>query len=53
MYGQDINTLNVYVTASGQANNRGAPAWTRSLNQGNLWKQAQVTINPTGSYQVR
>jgi len=52
MYGADVNTLNVYMTAGGQSSTRGSPVWTQSFNQGNSWKMGAATINPTGSYQV-
>lgn len=52
MYGVDVNTLNVYVTSAGQTYTNGQKVWTRSFNQGNQWKQAQVTISPTSAYQV-
>ncbi|XP_052218667.1 sushi, von Willebrand factor type A, EGF and pentraxin domain-containing protein 1-like isoform X2 [Dreissena polymorpha] len=52
MYGTSIGTLNVYVTASGQTNNRPSPAFTLSGDQGNQWKKANVTMSPTGNYQI-
>jgi len=52
MYGADINTLNVYVTPGGQPTSLGNPVWSRSLNQGNKWKVAKVTITPNNNYQV-
>lgn len=53
MYGVHINTLNVYVQASGNLGpTLSNPVWTRKGTQGNQWKQGKVPINPVGSYQV-
>ena len=42
MYGRDIKTLNVY--------NGGNVIWTKSGNQGNAWKKAEVSIS--GNFDV-
>ena len=52
MYGVDTNTLNVYVAPGGQPNSRGQALWSRSFNQGNIWHKGQVSLYPSGDYQV-
>ena len=42
MNGIDINALNLY--------NDGVKIWSKSGQQGNMWKKAEVTI--TGKYDV-
>lgn len=37
MYGSNIKTLNIY--------NRGTVVWTKSGNQGKVWKKGEVSIN--------
>ncbi|XP_042189083.1 MAM domain-containing glycosylphosphatidylinositol anchor protein 1 [Callorhinchus milii] len=51
MYGKHIGTLNVWVRAL-QSNTVEVQVWTLSGNQGNQWKQANVTINPVGPFQI-
>ncbi|KAH3887697.1 hypothetical protein DPMN_011715 [Dreissena polymorpha] len=52
MYGTDINTLLVY-QKSQQGTGLGNNIWKKSGNQGNLWVQATVTLQPqTGGYKV-
>lgn len=53
MYGIHVGSLNVYMTPGGASSNKGNAIWTRSFNQGNVWRRGQVTLNPSGSYQVR
>lgn len=45
-------TLNALLKQKGQTTSEG-PAWSLSGNQGDLWKQAKVSIHPTASFQVR
>ncbi|XP_025084912.1 MAM and LDL-receptor class A domain-containing protein 1-like [Pomacea canaliculata] len=45
MRGSGIGTLNVYTMAQNQLPQLPSPAWTRSADQGNEWKQAEVTIH--------
>ena len=42
MYGTNINKLNIY--------NGGNEIWTKSGNQGNAWKKAEVSV--TGNFDV-
>ncbi|CAF3344308.1 unnamed protein product [Rotaria sp. Silwood1] len=41
MYGEDVDTLNVYIQIDGE---RGEPVWTRSGNQGDVWSKGQYSI---------
>ena len=49
MYGSQVRTLNVYVTAD---SNLGTPVWTKSGTQGRQWKMASVDYN-LGSKQIQ
>lgn len=49
MYGSQVRTLNVYVTAD---SNLGTPVWTKSGTQGSQWKMASVDYN-LGSKQIQ
>jgi hypothetical protein len=44
MYGSDMGTLNVLVD--------GNPVWTKTGDQGNSWKMANITIRRTTRYRV-
>jgi len=48
MYGNNIGSLNVYVTLDGSLSN---PVWSQSGNQQNKWTQAQFTLNPNNQRQ--
>ncbi|XP_033121484.1 enteropeptidase-like [Anneissia japonica] len=50
MYGDSVNTLNVYVVDS--SGNVGSPVWTRTNNQGNFWILGQVTVTTSGIYKM-
>lgn len=50
MYGDNINTLNVYVQTTP---NLGLPIWTKSRTQGNQWNLAQINIKTRSQYKVR
>jgi hypothetical protein len=45
MYGSDMGTLNVLVD--------GNSVWTRTGDQGNIWKKADITIRMTTNYKVK
>jgi hypothetical protein len=45
MYGADMGTLNVLVD--------GSSVWTRTGDQGNSWKKADITIEKTTNYKVK
>jgi hypothetical protein len=45
MYGSDMGSLNVLVD--------GNSVWTRSGDQGNSWKKADITIARTTNYKVK
>jgi hypothetical protein len=45
MYGSDMGTLNVLVD--------GNSVWTRTGDQGNRWKRADITIQSTKHYKVK
>lgn len=49
MFGQHVNSLNIYVKTTPLL---GSPVFTKKNTQGNVWKQAQVSISPTVNYQV-
>ena len=49
MYGLDVNTLNVYVKQGG---NLGTALWTRSGDQGNLWRHATVSVASQNLFQI-
>ncbi|XP_055996867.1 MAM and LDL-receptor class A domain-containing protein 1-like isoform X2 [Ostrea edulis] len=44
MYGSDMGTLNVLVD--------GSSVWTRTGDQGNSWKKADITVGTTTNYKV-
>lgn len=52
MRGTGIGTLNIYALAQNQLPQMPLPTWTRSADQGALWKQAEVTINLISNFQV-
>jgi hypothetical protein len=45
MYGSDMGTLNVLVD--------GNSVWTRTGDQGNRWKRADITIKRIKEYKVK
>jgi hypothetical protein len=45
MYGSDMGSLNVLVD--------GNPVWTRTGDQGNSWKKADITIRRRTNYKVK
>ena len=49
MYGSSIGTLSVYTSSF---NHLSAPLFTISGNQGNQWRQAQLTIQIQEQYKV-
>ncbi|XP_066569897.1 MAM domain-containing glycosylphosphatidylinositol anchor protein 1 [Amia ocellicauda] len=51
MYGKHIGSLNVLFRVKSIAT-VDTLAWTRTGNQGPSWKQANITINPSGPFQV-
>ncbi|KAK7478852.1 hypothetical protein BaRGS_00029951, partial [Batillaria attramentaria] len=44
MYGNTIGTLEVYTAPSGDLGNK-AKIWTKSGSQGNLWKEASISVD--------
>ncbi|XP_033751988.1 MAM and LDL-receptor class A domain-containing protein 1-like [Pecten maximus] len=44
MYGNTMGTLNVYAVQNSSNSNYGAPIWTLSGNQGNVWLQEYVPL---------
>lgn len=50
MQGSNIGTLNVYAMAQNQQ--LSGPVWTRSIDQGYGWKEAEVTIGIISRFQV-
>jgi hypothetical protein len=50
MYGLSIGTLNVYTSSF---NKLSAPLFTISGDQGNHWRQTQLTIQTQAAYKVR
>ena len=48
MYGSSIGSLNFYVKAGGTLN----LLWTKSGDQGNMWRRALQTVRSTSNYQV-
>ncbi|XP_043930192.1 MAM domain-containing glycosylphosphatidylinositol anchor protein 2 [Protopterus annectens] len=51
MCGKHIDTLNVYLQLKGQTT-LDSPVWTLSGNQGSQWNHANVSIQPTTSFQI-
>lgn len=51
MYGQNVGALNVYMMKSG-SQKEGNAIWGRNFNQGNTWHAGQITLYPTGPFQV-
>ncbi|XP_033751998.1 MAM and LDL-receptor class A domain-containing protein 1-like [Pecten maximus] len=49
MYGSDIGTLNLYVQTGASP---GSPEWTRSGEQANAWREANVTFSPTAPFNL-
>ena len=49
MYGETINTLNVYTKTIGGDE---AVQWSKTGDQGNQWKLGNFTSNPDTSFQV-
>ncbi|XP_033751986.1 MAM and LDL-receptor class A domain-containing protein 1-like [Pecten maximus] len=49
MYGQDIGTLNIYISTYNQLGNS---VWSLYGNQGNTWHKGQVTVSSRSSFQV-
>ena len=49
MYGNDIDTLNVYVKTGSSIS---IPVWSRSGNRGDLWKISQVPLTATVNFNV-
>ncbi|XP_022809605.1 MAM and LDL-receptor class A domain-containing protein 1-like [Stylophora pistillata] len=50
MYGSSMGCVVMYIRR--QAADRLQPLWFKSKNQGKGWKQGQVSINDTSSYQI-
>lgn len=50
MHGATMSCVVIYIKR--QSANKLTPVWLKSENQGNLWIQAQVSINETAYYQV-
>ena len=51
MYGADINLLRVYVKPT--LHPLGKVLWTRTGNQGNVWRHGLADIKSTSSFKVR
>nr|XP_006006576.1 PREDICTED: MAM domain-containing glycosylphosphatidylinositol anchor protein 1 [Latimeria chalumnae] len=51
MYGKHIGSLNVLVRVR-TTSTIDTQVWTLSGNQGNQWKQAFISINPSGPFQI-
>lgn len=49
MYGNGIGTLNIRMFQQGQFV---PPIWTRSGNQGNIWRIGQVNLVTASTFQV-
>ena len=49
MFGHTVDTLNVYISGTNKSN---TVAWTKSGNQGSLWKYAQFTIEKMENLKV-
>ncbi|XP_033121475.1 MAM and LDL-receptor class A domain-containing protein 1-like [Anneissia japonica] len=50
MYGNTVNTLNVYVVDS--TGTVGTPVWNKTNNQGDTWLLGQVSVAEFGIYQI-
>ena len=50
MYGQTVDTLNVYLKSGSRLGN---PVWTRSHSQGAQWKQAVINLRNKRNIQVK
>ncbi|XP_033095243.1 MAM and LDL-receptor class A domain-containing protein 1-like, partial [Anneissia japonica] len=50
MYGNTVNTLNVYIVNT--ADTVGTLAWTRRNDQGNLWRHGQISVETNSAYQI-
>ena len=48
MYGKNIGTLSIYQRVS----SLNARVWTKSGEQGNVWKSAEVDLTSIGKYTV-
>ncbi|XP_069034678.1 MAM domain-containing glycosylphosphatidylinositol anchor protein 1 isoform X2 [Lepisosteus oculatus] len=51
MHGKHIGSLNVMLRGR-SFGGTGPPVWSLSGSQGNSWKQANVTVSPSGPFQV-
>ncbi|XP_013393211.1 MAM and LDL-receptor class A domain-containing protein 1 [Lingula anatina] len=49
MYGQHVDTLNVYVQTR---LNLGSPVWSKNTTQGNVWRRAQVDVNAKVAFNI-
>ena len=49
MFGHTVDTLNVYISGTNKSK---TVAWTKSGNQGSLWKYAQFTIEKMENLKV-
>ena len=49
MYGLDVADLRVYIK---KGSSLGSPLWTRSGDQGNLWRHATVSVTSQTQFQV-
>ncbi|CAF3694948.1 unnamed protein product, partial [Didymodactylos carnosus] len=52
MYGVDVATLNVYFRNFGTPNGTDLVIWRLRGPQGRSWKHGQVSVIPTGKYQI-
>ncbi len=50
MYGPNIDTLSIHVTANNKS--FGAPIWRKTGTQGNVWRNATISVNNTANFQV-
>ena len=49
MYGDAVDTLNLYAKANGQLGN---PLWTRTGERGDEWVRGQIEVTVASSFQV-
>ncbi|XP_033124021.1 MAM and LDL-receptor class A domain-containing protein 1-like isoform X2 [Anneissia japonica] len=50
MYGDTVNTLNVYIVNT--EGNVGAPAWGNSNDQGNIWRLGKLSVETKSAFQI-
>ncbi|XP_033095896.1 MAM and LDL-receptor class A domain-containing protein 1-like [Anneissia japonica] len=50
MYGETVNTLNVYIVNT--TSTVGTIAWTNRNNQGNLWRLGQISVEINSTFKI-